>query len=902
MQDGAILQTFNRGLISRYGLGRTDLKRTGLSAEVQTNFMPRVLGSMMLRPGLGYIGATKSNLRANHIPFIYSTQDTAWIELTNTVMRVCVDETPITRGAVSTAVTNGTFGSDLTGWTDADEAGATSAWATGGYLSLIGTRYAAAIRTQQVTVAGGDQNDEHALRIVIARGSALLRVGVTSGSQEYIAETELGAGTHSLAFTPTGDFYIWIASRAQAATLVDSITVEGSGVMELTVPWTTDDLRSLRWTQSADVIWVTCDGFQQRKIERRATRSWSIVLYQPSDGPFRTENLTTLRMTPSAISGDITLTASAAYFKSTHVGALFSVTSIGQRVEASVTGADQWTDPIRVAGIGSNRPFQVTITGTWTGTVRVQRSLGEPGAWADVGGYTWTANTTQDLNDGADNQIIYYRIGIKTGEYGTGTADVSLTYSSGSLVGIVRITAFSSTTSVSAAVLKALGGTTASEIWAEGEWSDYRGWPGSVTLYEGRLWFAGNGRCYGSVSDAYESFDPNYEGDAGPIHRNIGIGPVDRANWMLPMQRLLVGSDGEEIAVRSSNFDEPLTETNFNPKAVSTQGSAQVSAIKVDNRGIFVDKSGRRLYELAYNVQGQDFEATDLTTLVPDIAPSDIVDIAVQRRPDTRVHCILSDGTVAILVFDRAEDVLCWVRVVVGPYDEQTGEVEDVFILPGNVEDKVYYLVKRTINGGTVRYVERWALESECRGSTLNKQADSYVTGTNGPASATISGLDHLEGEEVIVWADGKDFSPLASGVPTTFTVTGGAITLGETVTDYVVGLYYNAAFKSMKLAQVTQAGATLNQKRIIDHLGLVLADTHKNGVQYGPDFATLDDLPAVEDGAAVAADYVWEAYDKDTVNFNGNYSTDSRVCIMSHAPRPANVLALSIDMQVHRK
>jgi hypothetical protein len=253
-------------------------------------------------------------------------------------------------------------------------------------------------------------------------------------------------------------------------------------------------------------------------------------------------------------------------------------------------------------------------------------------------------------------------------------------------------------------------------------------------------------------------------------------------------------------------------------------------------------------------------------------------------------------------VFDRAEDVLCWVRVVIGPYDDQSGEVEDVFILPGNVEDKVYYLIKRTIDGGTVRYVERWALESECRGSTFNKQADSYVTGTNGPASATISGLTHLEGEDVIVWADGKDFSPLVSGVPTTFTVTGGAITLGETVTDYVVGLYYNAAFKSMKLAQVTQAGATLNQKRIIDHLGLVLADTHKNGVQYGPDFATLDDLPAVEDGAAVAADYVWEAYDKDTVNFNGNYSTDSRVCIMSHAPRPANVLALSIDMQVHRK
>ena len=40
---------FNRGRISRLALARTDFARTQFSAEIQTNWMPRALGSMMLR-------------------------------------------------------------------------------------------------------------------------------------------------------------------------------------------------------------------------------------------------------------------------------------------------------------------------------------------------------------------------------------------------------------------------------------------------------------------------------------------------------------------------------------------------------------------------------------------------------------------------------------------------------------------------------------------------------------------------------------------------------------------------------------------------------------------------------------------------------------------------------------
>jgi hypothetical protein len=340
------LYAFNRGLISKLALARQDLKRTALSAQIQDNWMPRKVGSMMLRPGWQYLGATKNNAQAKHIPFIKQTADTAIIQLTDQVMRVLVNEAAITRVSVATTITNGTFAGNLTGWTQGDETGATSMWMSGNYMQLVGTAFNSAIRKQTVTVAGADQGKEHALRIVIARGAVKIRVGSADEADDYVQETELGVGTHSLAFVPTGNFFIKLFAAYQYSSWVQSVAVEAAGIMELPTPWTlaainSNGLSTIRWTQSADVLFVACDGLQQRRIERRGNgasvgRSWSVVLYQAYDGPFMPQNFTPILLTPSGTTGDITLTASENLFRSTHVGALFSLTSLGQDVTSAI--------------------------------------------------------------------------------------------------------------------------------------------------------------------------------------------------------------------------------------------------------------------------------------------------------------------------------------------------------------------------------------------------------------------------------------------------------------------------------------------------------------------------------------------------------------------------------------
>jgi hypothetical protein len=1029
------LYAFNRGLVSQLALARIDIDRLALSAETFVNWMSRALGSMMLRPGAAYIGATASNNQAKFIPFIFSTDDVALVEVTTALVRVWVSDALVTRASVTAAITNGTFTSNIASWTDDDESGAVSAWVTGGYLGLTGNGTNFAIQTQQVTV--NEANTEHALSINIARGPVIFRCGSTSGGDEYITETALDTGYHSLSFTPTGNFYVQFKSRLKRQVLVDSIAVESSGTMTITAPWSTSDLSNLRWVQSGDIIFIACQDKQQYKIERRSTTSWSVVKYMTDDGPLRALNTSTTTITPSALSGNVTLTASKNLFKNTNVGSLYRITSDGQIVTTDITAGGNWTSTIRVTGISTSRAFTVTISGIWSGTVTLQKSLtADSGPWETHA--TYTANTTTSVNDALDNQIVWYRIGVDTSDFDTktivgatqtdpcevstsaahgfatgetvgissvsgmtelnnasdtitdisssstitnatqanpcqvttsaahnlttgnvvhisdvegmielngnsytitvvnatnftlgvdstlytaysangaatfygfemdntdatgytaytsggtaiseGPVTVTLDYPLGSVDGYARITAYSSEISVSAEVITDFGGTSATDDWAEGAWSDRRGWPTAVTLAEGRLAWAGKDNIWMSVSDSYYSYDELTEGDSGPIDRTIGSGPVDTINWLISLKRLLLGAEGAEWVCRSNGDDEPLTPTNFNMKTISTQGSNAVSAVKIDNSAVYIQRGGYKLYDITYG-DSLEYSSNDLSLLYPDIGSPGITHIAVQRQPDTRIHCVRSDGTVAILVYDSTENVNCWINYTTD------GTVEDVVILPGSGgEESVYYVVNRTINGSTVRYLEKWALESQCAGGTVSRNLDSHLI-VSQASSTTISGLTHLEGETVYVWGGGKDLG--------SYTVSSGSITVSEAVTNACVGLTYTAQYKSSKLAYAAGMGTALVQKKKITRLGLILKDTHYQAVQYGRDFSNLNNMPLMKDGTTIAADTVHSTFDEESFFFDGVWDTDSRLCLQVAAPKPATILAAIISIETHDK
>lgn len=874
---------FNRGVMSELALARADVKRVGMSAKTQMNWIPRIMGPMSLRPGWEYIGAiatASGNVRM--IPFVFSNDDKALIEVTNNSVRVWDDEQAlITRVSVATAITNPDFTIDLASWTDDDQGTSSSVW-DAGQMSLTGTGIDGARRYQLVTVAAGDFNKVHALGIKVNSGSVGLRVGTTLDDDDLISETYLGTGVHSLAFTPTSaPVYILFFNRSLRVALVDSCNIEPAGVMQAVTTLLPDEtFDDLRWAQSGDVIFIARGVTRAPvKIERRGNTSWSVVDYESDTGPFLPENTSPVTLTASALTGTITLQASQNIFKSSNVGSLYRLTNTGQLLSGALGALNATVGNLKVTGIGDNRKFSIVITGVWTATIELQQALVEPTTWTTIASYTTNQNLTFD--DTLDNQVAYYRLIVTA--YTSGSATGQLSIPTGSSTGIVKVTAYTDPNTVTAIVVKTLGGLTATADWAEGAWSARRGYPSAVAIFQSRLYWAGKDRVWATVVDDFYNFDPDFLGDAGPLNRGIGTGPVEKISWLMPLRYLAMGAQSSEFMCRSNNFEDPITPSNFNLRELGTYGSATVNPVKIDNSAVFVDKTGSRAMELTGDVEGAVI--TELTALCPELMQPNIVRTAVQRRPDTRVHFLRCDGTVVIAVYDKLEEVKCFVTV------ETEGLVEDIVILPsqtGNTEDEVYYVVARVVGGVIVRYLEWWASITQTVGGVTNKLSDCFKEVTQA-SSTTVTGLSHLEGKSVVVWGNSKDLG--------TYTVTGGSITLSEAVTYCIVGLSYYALYESNKLGFMTIGAASMGKRSRVTAASFILKDTHENGLEYGTDESHLDALPPVEEETTVVANSLWNNFDFDPISINGTIDNDTRLVLKATAPRPCTVLAAVISM-----
>ncbi|QND67639.1 hypothetical protein HB777_29355 [Mesorhizobium loti] len=904
-KTNAPLLAFNRGLVSSSALTRVDVDRIRLSAEIMENWLPKTAGSMFLRPGFGYLGSSRNNAFGIDIPFVASTTDTALIEMADGKMRVRINDVLISRVSVSTTISNSTFATS-TSWTDASTNGGVLAFGGSGLVLNAVNVGGLAVCRRQITVSGGNIGLRHALNIAVTRGSVTFRCGSTSGGDEYITETALRTGAHSLAFTPTGDFYIQFQSDLDIDRIVASCQVASAGTMELDIPYAAADLPFVRWDQSADVLFLACTGFQQRRIERRgAGDSWSLVLYQPNNGPFYSARTARVKLKVASTNGNTTLTSDLPFFKSTHVGALFRMFNEGVAQTYNLGAAGAYTNPFRVTGVQTSeyndRNWSYTIAGTWVGTLRWQRSFDGPDSGFkrfpySAGGGTSdiTANLGSTANDDQDdNAIIYYKLGFEEGSYTSGTAVVTVNYDGGGGYSVCRVLSINSQTEAVVEVLDRSNNTRYTDNWQEGIWSNRQGWPSGVAFDKGRLGWAGKSRFIFSVSDDYENFDPDFEGDAGPINRTLGSGPVDTINFMLSLSRPIIGTPGAEFSIKSTSFDEPLTPQNAQAGAPSTQGSrAGVSAVKIDGRGIFAQRSGKRLFELIFDPNTYEYAPRDLTLLCPDLTgAANVVGMAIQRQPDTRAHVWLDDGSVVLLTYEPSEDVTCWSRLTVGG----SGFIEGVSVLPGEDEDQVFYRVRRTVSASTVRYLDKMAMESECLGGTMNKMADSFVvipavTGTS------VTGLSHLNGLSVVAWAAGKYLGA--------YTVSAGAITLTSAVTaaDVMVGLPYTALYKSTKLAYAAAAGTALSQVKRVNYVGLIMGRVHNDGIEVGRDFTNMDRLPRLYQGRPVTTDEMFTDYEEPATAFPGEWKPDSRLCIRATAPKPCVLNAAVVAVETNDK
>jgi len=193
----------------------------------------------------------------------------------------------------------------------------------------------------------------------------------------------------------------------------------------------------------------------------------------------------------------------------------------------------------------------------------------------------------------------------------------------------------------------------------------------------------------------------------------------------------------------------------------------------------------------------------------------------------------------------------------------------------------VYFSVIRT--GG--HYLEKLALFSDAIGGTISKHFDSFVDYTS--PGTTLTGLTHLEGKTVHVWADGqyRESAVVASG----------QITVSGSWTDVIAGLRYTADYTSSKLGNFATHSVLTYDKRVVN-TGFILRDYWPGSLTVGPDSTNLKQFPAIEDGKPVVTTATQLKYDQKPFPFDGESTTDPRIHLQANGP--CTILAMTYGME----
>jgi hypothetical protein len=266
---------FNRGLVSRLGLARADIKRLRWRPRSRRTGLARArLDVAALRLGL----PRQLEERRGGAPHPVRLLDHPTRRSSSSPTRRCGSgsrDALLTRNAVGTAVTNGTFNVDIAGWTDGDEAGGTIVYAAA-TMQLSATARRAAIGDQQVTVLAADQQ-RRARPADRGRARAVtLRVGSAVGSDELCHRDGRSHGDALDRRSRRRGISGSSSQRAASARSSRIVTIEAAGVMEHHRAVGAADLGKIRYDQSADVVFVACEGYRSAGSSDARTRSWSV--------------------------------------------------------------------------------------------------------------------------------------------------------------------------------------------------------------------------------------------------------------------------------------------------------------------------------------------------------------------------------------------------------------------------------------------------------------------------------------------------------------------------------------------------------------------------------------------------------------------------------------------------
>lgn len=770
-------RSFSGGELAPTLYARTDTVKYATGARTLRNFMVQRHGGAATRPGSTFIAEVKDSTKAVRlIPFQFNVEQTYCLEFGNLYMRVHQNGVQLTDLTLT-----------ITGVTQANPA----------VLTYTGTD---PVDGQEVFISG-------VVGMTQLNNRNFKIANVNSGSNTFELQYMNGTNVNSTGF--------------------GAYTSGGTAkrVYEIATPYVEADLAELQFVQSADVVTLVHKNYAPRELSRTGSTSWTLseIMFEP----------TIARPTAVSVSsgggGSKTFlykvtSVDATDFEESLAGieATQSITGITQANPAVLTysGADSYNngDEIYISDVVgmtevNGKVFTVANVNTGSNTFELQGVNSTAyTAYSSGGNVAKTFVRLTGANDptASSPHTISWTAVTDAGEYNIYRA-VNGVYG---FIGVARGTSFQD-----------INYTPDQNDTPPDYRNPFDGtgnYPAAVSYFQQRRAFAATTNepetFWMSKTAEFNNFtvsSPLQDDDS--ITGILAGREVNEIRHLLDIGTPLVLTAGGEHALQG-DAGGVITPTEINPRQYSYYGSSYLRPIPIGSNALFVQARGSIVRDLGFDYQVDGYRGNDLTLFSNHLFDGyELLDWSYQQIPHSVVWVCRDDGKLLGLTYVREQEVLAWTQ------HDTDGLFENVCCISEGLEDAVYVTVKRTINGSTKRYIERFTQRRvDLIEDYIGMDSALSYDGTNsGSTTMTLSGSGWTYTDTLTLTASAASFT--ASDVGNEIHLFGESTIRAEIVaytSTTVVSVKPNKTVPvSMRAAAITDWGKAVDELSGLWHL-----------------------------------------------------------------------------------
>ena len=326
--------------------------------------------------------------------------------------------------------------------------------------------------------------------------------------------------------------------------------------------------------------------------------------------------------------------------------------------------------------------------------------------------------------------------------------------------------------------------------------------PRAGCFHQGRFWLGGTPAepqtFWASKSGTYEDFTLGSQADEGLVFTMSNLGDI---RWMASTKNLLIGTSlGEHIV---TSVEGVITPGDIQVTQQSAYGSSHTQPTQVGDQLFYVSPDEQKLRSMQYEWSADNWLSKDLSFFSEHLFKPGIAHMAWAQNPNNLFITVLNNGEVAILSYERGEDIWGW------HHHTTEGEAIDVASAPWRGLDLRVFMVKR--NDGL--------LNIEIEPIVQRAYMDSWAEQVTPQPTNIINGVNHLDGKTCQVTIDGAvhpDVIPVD-----------GSVVLDWEGTEIRIGLPYRSVLQTLPLVQTQKnVGSTFTHMKRYNRLYVSLQNS----------------------------------------------------------------------------